>query len=102
MSLSDIRGYKIIWNFTKTLLVCPQHCPPPPPPPIQCLSGGTVGYSAEPGLISLSVYPSVCLSVHTCRLGIQRKKAQAKQIYLAVIAIIAKMGIILKYVPYIL
>jgi hypothetical protein len=33
--------------------------------------GGTEGYPAQPGLIR----PSVCLSVHTCRLGVQRKMA---------------------------
>jgi hypothetical protein len=34
------------------------------------------GYPAQPGLIRLSVRPSV----HTCRLGVQRKMAQAQQI----------------------
>ena len=40
------------------------------------LPGGTEGYPAQPGLIR----PSVCLSVHACRLGIERKMAQAQQI----------------------
>jgi hypothetical protein len=39
-----------------------------------------IGYPAQPGLIRPSVRPSVCLSVHTCRLGVQRKMAQAQQI----------------------
>jgi hypothetical protein len=52
------------------------------------LPGGTSGYPAQPRLIRLSVRPSVrpsvCLSVcpseHACRLGIERKMAQAQQI----------------------
>ena len=35
-----------------------------------------IGYPAQPRLIRLSV----CLSVHACRLGIERKMAQAQQI----------------------
>ena len=42
------------------------------------------GYPAQPGLIHpsvcLSVRPSFCLSVRACRLGIERKMAQAQQI----------------------
>ena len=34
--------------------------------------GGTEGYPAQPGLIRLSL--------HACRLGIERKMAQAQQI----------------------
>jgi hypothetical protein len=37
-------------------------------------------YPAQPGLIRTSVRPSVCPSVHACRLGIQWKMAQAQQI----------------------
>ena len=43
---------------------------------IRRLPGGTKGYPAQSGLIRLSVRPSV----HACRLGIQRKMAQAQQI----------------------
>jgi hypothetical protein len=35
-----------------------------------------IGYPAQPGLI----HPSVCLSIHACRLGIWQKMAQAQQI----------------------
>ncbi len=48
------------------------------------LPGGTKGYPAQPGLIRRSVHLSVRLSVHpsiwACRLGIERKMAQAQQI----------------------
>jgi len=44
------------------------------------LDGGTVGYPAPPRLILPWIRPSVCLWVHACRLGIQRKIAQAQQI----------------------
>ena len=44
------------------------------------LPGGTSGYPAQPGLIRLSVCLSVCRSVRACRLGIERKMAQAQQI----------------------
>ena len=39
--------------------------------------GGTSGYPAQPGLIRSSVR----LSVHACRLGFERKMAQAQQIW---------------------
>ncbi len=44
-----------------------------------CLPGGTVGYPAPPRLIRLWVRLFV-MSVHACRLGIERKIAQAQQI----------------------
>jgi len=40
-----------------------------------------IGYPAQPELIRLSVCLSGRPSVHACRLGIQRKMAQAQQIW---------------------
>jgi hypothetical protein len=48
-----------------------------------CFPEGTVGYPAQPGLIR----PSVCPSVHACRLGIQRKIEQALQIWSIILKI---------------